>query len=135
MSSSRAAPKPLMIPLVSVVFPLPRSPFKSTKTGGRSLAAISRPFEIVSSADCVKNSDGLQARPALETLTAMTALPQDARIRLRNRFDQLRRDEGRFAPTRRRDIARETMQVHAEAENPCPFLDPELCRQSSQDSG
>jgi hypothetical protein len=45
-----------MIPLVNVVLPLPRSPFKSTKTGGLSFDAISRPLAMVSSEQCVVNS-------------------------------------------------------------------------------
>jgi hypothetical protein len=55
-SSSLAAPKPLMIPLVSVVLPLPRSPLNRTKTGGRSFAEISRPLAVVSSEEFVMNS-------------------------------------------------------------------------------
>ena len=49
MSSSRAAPRPLMIPLVSVVFPAPRSPLSRTSTGGESFSAISLPLATVSS--------------------------------------------------------------------------------------
>src|SRR5579864_4572920 len=51
MSCSAATPKPLMMPLASVVLPAPSSPVRRIKSGGRKLAASSLPREIVSSVE------------------------------------------------------------------------------------
>src|SRR6202521_3833259 len=107
-----------MIPLVSVVFPLPRSPLNRTRTGGRSFPAISLPFAIVSSEECETNS-----------LTAMFPLRQNVRVGFRNRFDQVRSNHPRLPDARRRDIAREAMQVNPKTENVRPIFNPKLRRQ------
>src|ERR1700730_3885055 len=110
-SSSLAAPKPLMIPLVSVVLPLPRSPFNSTRTGGRSFAAISRPLAMVSSEECVMNS-----------LADMPRLRKDARISFRDRVDQVGSDQGRFPDARRGNVAGKAVQIHPKAQHARPIL-------------
>src|ERR1700733_2271873 len=101
-----------MIPLVSVVFPLPRSPVKRTRTGGCNFAAISRPFAIVSSEECEISSCGLHVDPARVRLSAMFPLRQNMRPRFGNRFNQVGSNQRGLADARRGDIAREAMQVH-----------------------
>src|SRR5689334_8405294 len=54
-SSAEAAPRPSAIPLVSVVFPAPRSPDKSTTPLWGSMSASFRPSARVSSSECVSN--------------------------------------------------------------------------------
>src|SRR5579863_2133313 len=56
MSCSTATPRPLMMPLASVVLPAPSSPVRRTKSGGRKVAASSLPREIVSSVERERNS-------------------------------------------------------------------------------
>src|ERR1700730_17676245 len=110
-SSSLAAPKLLMIPLVSVVLPLPRSPFNSTRTGGWSFNAISRPMAMVSSEEFVMNS-----------LTGMPRLREDARISFRDRIDQVGSDQGRFPNARRGHVAGKAVQLHPKAQHARPIL-------------
>src|ERR1700687_4076686 len=55
-SSSFAAPSPATMPLVSVVFPVPRSPLSRTSTGGFRRLANSRAQRVVSSAEWVMTS-------------------------------------------------------------------------------
>src|SRR5579864_9701911 len=123
-SSSLAAPRPLIIPLVSVVLPLPRSPVSSTRTGARSFDAISRPLAMVSSEEWVTNS-----------LAGMFPLPENMRVRFRDCVDQVGSDQGRFPNAQCGDIAGEAVQVHAEAEHARPILDAKLRRQAGEDSG
>src|SRR5258708_34436035 len=104
-----------MMPLASVVFPLPRSPLISTSTGAESFAAISLPLAMVSSAERVINS-----------LAAMFPLGHHSRIGCRNRFDQVRGDERRFANARRGDIARQAVQINPKAQHARPILGAEL---------
>src|ERR1035437_3087404 len=110
-----------MIPLVSVVFPLPRSPFNSTRTGGRSFEAIFRPLAMVSSEEFVMNSFVAISPDPSEigcacgrtgfkpVLLLPSPLRKDARVRFRDRVDQVGSDQGRFSYARRGDIAREAM--------------------------
>src|SRR5579864_587200 len=120
-SSSLAAPRPLIMPLVSVVLPLPRSPFNSTRTGGRSFDAISRPLAMVSSEECVTNS-----------LAGTFPLREDTRVRFRDRVDQIGSDQGRFPNARCGDVTSEAVQVHAEAEHARPILNAKLRGQAGK---
>src|SRR5258708_36846764 len=100
-----------MIPLVRVVFPLPRSPFNNTRTGGRSFAAISRPLAIVSSEECV-----------MKSLAGMFPFREDTRVRFRDRIDQVRSNQGRLPHARSGNIAREAVQVPPKAKDAPPVL-------------
>src|SRR5579872_7579639 len=103
MSSSAAAPRPLMMPFASVVLPAPSSPVRRTKSGGRKPAASSLPREIVSSAE----------RERISTAGISERLNRVAELRTcgGNCPNDIGGDEGRFAKFLGRQIARQAMQV------------------------
>src|SRR5208282_4502350 len=93
--SSSAAPSPLTIPFVSVVFPAPRSPESRIKAGGFSSPPISRPTRIVSSEECVTIS-----------LLATAQLIRKVLVSIRNGPNQIRSDQRRLPHIRGGKIPR-----------------------------
>src|SRR5208282_4253940 len=97
--SSSAAPSPLTIPFVSVVFPAPRSPERRIKTGGFSSPPISRPTRIVSSEEWVTIS-----------LLATAQLIEKVLIGIWDSPNQIRSHQRRLPHIRGSQIASQTVE-------------------------
>src|SRR6266478_10229361 len=104
-----------MMPLVSVVFPLPRSPVSSTSTGGRRRLANSLPHFVVSSAECVM----------ISSFTRLQLL-QELMARVRNGGGDFGGEQARFVSAFCGEFGGFAVQVHAECENARPVGGLEL---------
>ena len=124
-SSSFAAPRPLTIPFVSVVFPAPRSPESKISAGGLICAPISRPRSMVSSEECVTSS-----RLSHGPHSAIKLLIGAGTNRIRSR-----RHQRRLARIRIRHVARKPVQIDAEAQHASPLPHAVLRREAREDSG
>ena len=107
-SSSRAAPRPLTMPLVSVVLPLPIAG-ESISTGAVRRLANSRPSAVVSSGDRVMRSS-----------TGTVPSREKLRVSCRKRFDDIGSYRRRFADSLRGDVARQSVKIDSHAQGIFP---------------
>src|SRR5712664_3965057 len=103
------------MPLVSVVFPLPRSPVSSTSTGGRRRLANSLPHWVVSSAECVMTS----------SLTRLDLL-KELVARVGNGGGNFRGEQAGLVGIFRREFGGSAVQVDAERQDARPVIGFEL---------
>src|ERR1700739_3085452 len=112
------------MPLVSVVFPLPRSPVSSTSTGGCKRLANSLPHCVVSSADCVMTS----------SLTRLQLLKQLV-ARVGNGGGNFRGEQTGLVRIFCGEFGGFAVQVDAEREDARPVIGLELCGERGEHSG
>ncbi len=136
-SSSLAAPRPLMIPLVSVVFPAPRSPFSKHQDGR---AQFRRDFPALGDGFFGRVRDEFVVLAFL-FLCSQTEVCSYFRHSARTRAyasgsASIRSEAIRGAwPTRDAAISpAKAVQVHSEAEHARPILNAKLRRQSGKNS-
>src|SRR6478672_1720070 len=117
------------MPLISVVFPAPSSPVRTTTQGGPRRGASARPNAMVSSAECVSTVRVYGARTTMrpivwvqpksrrkaasfvETHDSFPRRRARAAERLGQRLEQIGRDERVLALTDAGKIARQSMQI------------------------
>src|SRR5579859_4094579 len=122
ISSSAAAPRPLMMPLASVVFPAPNSPASKTSSGARKCAASSLPRSIVSS----------EERETISPASISERLYRVAKLRAcgGDRANHVAGDQRRFAKFLGGQISRQSVKINAARQRQRPTLRAELRRQA-----
>src|SRR5258708_31430218 len=103
------------MPLVSVVFPLPRSPASNTTTGGRRRFGNSLPDRVVSSAECVM----------ISSLTRLQLL-KELMARVGHSGGNFRGEQTGFIGIFCREFGGFSMQVDAKGEDAHPVPSFEL---------
>src|SRR5258708_23438046 len=112
------------MPLVSVVFPLPRSPESRISIGGFSRAANSLPHAVVSSAEWVMNSSATSANLLKQFEACVGQRPRNVAGK-----------DARWIGVFDQRVRRAAVQPSAQRENAQPILGAELSSQRRQDSG
>src|SRR5882762_356683 len=112
------------MPLVSVVFPLPRSPESRISIGGFSRAANSLPHAVVSSAEWVMNSSATSANLLKQFEPCIGQRPRNVTCK-----------DARWIGVFDQRVRRAAVEPRPQRKDAQPILGSELSCQRRQDSG
>src|SRR6266481_5879299 len=111
------------MPLVRVVFPVPRSPVRRTRTGGLRRFANSLPQWVVSSEECVMISSG-----------TLSQLRNEATVGFREMLRDFTGEERGLRARCGGIVGGQAVQIDAEREGPFPICGAKLRRHASENS-
>src|SRR5258708_35680212 len=112
------------MPLVSVVFPLPRSPESRISIGGFSRAANSLPHAVVSSAEWVMNSSATSANLLKQFEACVGQRPRNVAGK-----------DARWIGVFDQRVRRAAVQPSAQRQNAQPILGADIASPQQHDSG